>query len=52
MKFLKNYFYKFMAGYHQEMRDLFNRDIDFIYNPIKSSFHDMRMQKWMNKVRD
>lgn len=51
MKFIRNYFYKFMAGYHQELRDLYNKDIDFIYNPIKSSYHDMRMQKWENKVR-
>ena len=50
MRFLQNYSYKFMAGFHQEVRDFFNRDI--FYNPIKVTYHEMRMQKWANKVRD
>lgn len=52
MRQLNNFFYKFMVGYHKKMRNLFNKDIDFIYDPIKSSYHDMRMQKWEYKVRE
>lgn len=48
---LSNYFYKFMADFHKDMRDFFNKDNVFICNPIKSSFHHMRMQKWENKIK-
>lgn len=36
-----NFFCMFVAGYHQEMRDFYNKNL--CYNPIKVTFHEMRM---------
>lgn len=47
-KKVKNFYYMFMGGLHEELRNFYNGNI--IYDPIKVTYHEMRMQKWENKI--
>ena len=49
MKPIKNYFYKFMAGFYMDMRDLHQSNV--ISDPVKAVLYDMKKQRWESKIK-
>lgn len=49
MRHIKNFFYKFMAGFYMDMRGLFSTDL--LFNHMKVIEYDLKMQKWEGKIK-